>query len=150
MTADSIRMLMKNNAIDKILMIADAFVISRDTLINFNQVKGRRMTTYFRDQKISHVYVEGNGESLYFALDEKTNLSMGMNKIICSNILIRFKLGKVDNLTFYKKPEASFIPPHELKIEEAKLKGFNWRGKEKPTRQDVVKPRVLSTSTATQ
>jgi hypothetical protein len=127
-------------------MVANSFVISRDTLINYNQIKGRLMTTYFRDQKISHVYVEGNGESLYFLLDEKTNLSSGMNKIICSNIMIRFKQGKVNNLTFYKKPEASVIPPHELKIEDTKLKGFEWRGNEKPAREDVVKPQVPSTS----
>jgi lipopolysaccharide export system protein LptA len=146
MTADSIRAVMKNNTIDRIHMVANSFVISRDTLINYNQIKGRLMTTYFRDQKISHVYVEGNGESLYFLLDEKTNLSSGMNKIICSNIMIRFKQGKVNNLTFYKKPEASVIPPHELKIEDTKLKGFEWRGNEKPAREDVVKPQVPSTS----
>ncbi|MBT1707669.1 Organic solvent tolerance protein OstA [Fulvivirgaceae bacterium PWU5] len=146
MTADSIRAVMKNNTIDRIHMVANSFVISRDTLVNYNQIKGRLMTTYFRDQKISHVYVEGNGESLYFLLDEKTNLSSGMNKIICSNIMIRFKQGKVNNLTFYKKPEASVIPPHELKIEDTKLKGFEWRGKEKPAREDVVKPQVPSIS----
>jgi lipopolysaccharide export system protein LptA len=146
MTADSIRALMKNNTIDRIYMVANSFVISRDTLINFNQIKGRLMTTYFRNQQISHVYVEGNGESLYFLLDEKTNKSSGMNKIICSNIMIRFKEGKVNNLTFYKKPEASVIPPHELKIEDTKLKGFQWRGDEKPTREDVVKPQAPSTS----
>ncbi|MBT1685551.1 OstA-like protein [Dawidia soli] len=146
MTADSIRALMKNNTIDRIYMVANSFVISRDTLINFNQIKGRLMTTYFRNQQISHVYVEGNGESLYFLLDEKTNKSSGMNKIICSNIMIRFKEGKVNNLTFYKKPEASVIPPHELKIEDTKLKGFQWRGDEKPTREDVVKPQVPSTN----
>jgi lipopolysaccharide export system protein LptA len=146
MTADSIRAVMKNNTIDRIHMVANSFVISRDTLVNYNQIKGRLMTTYFRDQKISHVYVEGNGESLYFLLDEKTNLSSGMNKIICSNIMIRFKQGKVNNLTFYKKPEASVIPPHELKIEDTKLKGFEWRGKEKPSREDVVKPQVPSIS----
>jgi lipopolysaccharide export system protein LptA len=145
MTADSIRALMKNNTIDRIYMIANSFVISRDTLINYNQIKGRLMTTYFKNQKISHVYVEGNGESLYFLFDEKTNASSGMNKIICSNIMIRFKEGKVNNLTFYKKPEASVIPPHELKIEDTKLKGFQWRGDEKPTRDEVVKPQVPAT-----
>jgi hypothetical protein len=88
--------------------------------------------------------VEGNGESVYFALDEKTNKAMGMNKIICSNITIRFKEGKVNNMSFYVKPEASFIPPHELKVEDTKLKGFVWRGKEKPKREDVVKSPVIS------
>jgi lipopolysaccharide export system protein LptA len=146
MTADSISMLIKNNTIDRIYMVANSFVVSQDTLINFNQVKGRKMTTFFKNKKIDHVVVDGNGESVYFALDEKTNKSMGMNKIICSSITIRFKEGKVNNMSFYVKPEANFIPPHELKVEDTKLKGFTWRIKEKPTREDVVKTPVINTT----
>jgi lipopolysaccharide export system protein LptA len=138
LTADSIRMLIKNNTIDKLLLIANAFVISTDTLLNFNQIKGRKMTASIVDSKINRVYVEGNGESIYFALDDKTNLMMGMNKIICSNIMIRFKEGRVNNLSFYKKPEANFIPPHELKKDDLTLKGFSWKVKEKPEKKDVV------------
>ena len=67
---------------------------------------------------------------------------MGMNKIICSDITIRFKDGKVNNLSFYVKPEASFIPPHELKKEDRRLKGFEWRVEDKPTRDDVVKGNI--------
>jgi lipopolysaccharide export system protein LptA len=147
MTADSIRMLISKNTIDRIFMIANAFVISRDTLINFNQIKGRKMTTYFRNKRIDRVFVEGNGESLYFALDEKTNAAMGMNKIICSTIMIRFKEGKVHNLSFYVKPEADFIPPKELNEELIRLDGFSWKEDIKPKRNEVVKPQVPTHAT---
>jgi len=139
MTADSISMLIKHNTIDRIFLVANAFVISVDTLVNFNQIKGRRMTAYFAKGKIHRVLVEGNGESIYFALDEEEGSTSGMNKIICSNIIIRFAEGKVNNFTFLVKPEASFIPPHELKVEEKTLKGFSWKASEKPRRKDVVK-----------
>lgn len=62
-----------------------------------------------------------------------------MNKIICSNITIRFKDGVADNVTFYVKPEAEFIPPHELVKEKTRLKGFVWLGDTRPGRADVVK-----------
>ena len=140
LTADSIRMLIKNNSIHKMYLVANAFVISRDTLLNFNQIKGRKMIADVSNGKISRVYVQGNGESLYFALDEKANIMMGMNKIICSNIIIRFKDGKVNNLSFLVKPEANFIPPHELNKDQITLKGFSWEGEKKPVRKDVVKP----------
>jgi lipopolysaccharide export system protein LptA len=140
MSADSIHMLMKNNAIDRIFLVANAFVISRDTLINYNQIKGRKMTAFFRNKRIDQVNVEGNGESLYFMMDEKTKAAIGMNKIICSYIKIRFKEGRVNNLSFYVKPEANFIPPHELKVEDTRLKGFSWMEDEKPARNDVVRP----------
>ena len=107
MTADSIRMLIKDNTIDRILMNVNSFVISTDTLLNFNQIKGRKMTAEFRDKKINRVVVEGNGECIYYILSDKAAEATGVNKIICSNITIRFKDGKVNNLSFYKQPDGT-------------------------------------------
>jgi hypothetical protein len=146
MTADSISMLVRQKTIDKIFLNVNSFVISRDTLTNFNQIKGRRMTADFRNGNINKVVVMGNGESVYFALEENKKDSvdakaMGMNKIICSNITIRFVDGKVNNLSFYVRPDANFIPPHELQEEDKKLPGFEWMEELKPRRRDVVKSR---------
>ncbi|MBX2945956.1 MAG: Organic solvent tolerance protein OstA [Cyclobacteriaceae bacterium] len=139
MTADTISMLIENNTISKIFLTVNAFVISTDTLKNFNQIKGRKMTAYFKKNQLHRVVVEGNGESIYFALEDKTNLLMGMNKIICSNITIRFKDARVNNLSFYVRPDADFIPPHELKKDDLLLNGFQWKIEMRPTRKEVVK-----------
>jgi lipopolysaccharide export system protein LptA len=141
MTADSISMLIQNNTVSKVFLTVNAFVISQDTLLNYNQIKGRRMTAELANSKINKVIVIGNGESIYYALDEKNTGMMGMNRIVCSNITIRFKDGKVNNLSFYVQPDAQFIPPHELKKEDRTLKGFDWKAVQKPIRSDVVKPR---------
>ena len=148
MTADSIRILILNKKINRVYLVSNSFVASSDTLMNFNQIKGRQMTAYFEKNAIEHVNVTGNGESIYYALQEKEadvdgkkekfQIVSGMNKIICSNMKINFKEGKIHNISFYIKPDASFIPPHELKPEDAKLKGFNWRGTDRPTRDEVV------------
>jgi lipopolysaccharide export system protein LptA len=152
MTADSIRALIKKKKIDKIYLVSNSFVISEDSLENYNQIKGRKMTASFDGKKISRVDVLGNGESIYFALEEvkdkdttkaKVVYTKGMNKIICSNMKINFAKGKVHDITFYIKPDASFVPPHEIKQEETKLRGFIWHGKERPKREDVVqKPAI--------
>jgi lipopolysaccharide export system protein LptA len=139
MTADSISMLIEKNTVSKVFLVVNAFVISQDTLLNFNQIKGRRITAELANSKINKVYVAGNGESLFYALDDKNQTMMGMNKILCSSITIRFKQGQVNNLSFYVKPDAKFIPPHELQKGDKTLKGFNWKAKEKPQRKDVVK-----------
>ncbi|MCI0750733.1 MAG: hypothetical protein L0Y35_02750, partial [Flammeovirgaceae bacterium] len=142
MTADSISMLILNNTINKIFMDSKAFVISTDTLKNFNQIKGRKMVAEFAGKGLKRVVVTGNGESLYFALEDKTNLLMGMNKILCSNMVIRFKEGRVTNLSFYVKPEANFIPPHEIKLDDKELSGFEWVIQDRPTKEDVVSASV--------
>ena len=152
MTADSIRILMRRKNIDRIYMVGNSFVASQDSLKNFNQIKGRLMTSYFRDKKINHVDVQGNGQSLYYVTEEKDlkdstgtkfakiTFLTGVNKIECSNMKINFVDGQLNNITFIKKPDASFIPPHEIKEKDAILPGFNWRAKDRPKRGTVVKP----------
>jgi hypothetical protein len=120
-------------------MVTNSFIISKDTLANFNQIKGRNMTAQFKNQQLNRVLIEGNGESLYFALDEKTNSLTGLNKTICSNMVIRFKNKRVDNISFYVKPEANFIPPHELQMDQKKLEGFVWKEMQRPVKQDIIK-----------
>jgi lipopolysaccharide export system protein LptA len=140
MSADSVSMQIENNNIKRIFLKTNAFVASQDTVVNdFNQIKGRKMTAEFNKQKLHRVYVDGNAENLYFAIDEKDSTLMGMNKIICSRILIRFKEGKVDTFSSYVKPEAKFIPPHELQTGDRRLKGFTWQADKRPTKRDVVK-----------
>jgi lipopolysaccharide export system protein LptA len=140
MSADSVSMQIENNTIKRIFLKTNAFVVSEDTIVHdFNQIKGRKMTAEFLNQKLHRVLVDGNAENLYFALDEKENTLMGMNKIICSSILIRFKEGKVDTFSSYVKPEAKFIPPHELTDEDKRLRGFSWQIEKRPTKKDVVK-----------
>jgi lipopolysaccharide export system protein LptA len=149
MTADTIRIRLRNSNIDKIYMLSNSFVASQDSLKNFNQIKGRLMTTHFRGQKIHHVDVSGNGQSLYFATEEKEIKDStatariifltGLNKIECSNMKINFVDGKVNNITFLKNPDAAFIPPHEITPADRLLTGFTWRGAERPKRGDVVK-----------
>jgi lipopolysaccharide export system protein LptA len=152
MTSDTIRITLVKQKIDKVYMLSNSFVISQDTLSNFNQIKGRKMVAHFRGSHVHHVDVSGNGESIYYALQEeekdldsvrvKITYMAGMNKLICSNMKINFKEGEIDNVSAYKMPDASFIPPHELTKDVQRLKGFNWRPAERPLRKDVVRAAV--------
>jgi len=139
MEADSMHVQMANNKIDKLFLRVNSFVISEDSLRNYNQIKGKTLTAFFnRESKIDRVNVDGNGESLYFALDDKDSVLVGMNKVQCSRMVIRFAENKVSKISFITKPDALFIPPHELEEPDKRLKGFLWRIKEKPEEAEVV------------
>jgi len=133
MTGDTIKIQMVKNKIDKLFLRSSAFIISEDSLKNHNQIKGKRVTAFFKENKIQTVDVFGNGESLYFATENDTILT-GMNKVICSNMLMRFKESKLNTISFLTKPEANFIPPQELTDPTKKLKGFTWRIAEIPSK----------------
>ncbi|MDO1445339.1 OstA-like protein [Rhodocytophaga aerolata] len=136
--ADSIHIQMANNKISRMYLRTNSFVVSQDSIKNFNQIKGRRMTTYFTDNKVSSVFVDGNAESLYFALDEGDSVLIGMNKMLCSKMDIRFKDNKANTIKALTTPDAVFIPPHEIEEPDRRLKGFRWRIEERPLKSEVL------------
>ncbi|GAB2776245.1 lipopolysaccharide export system protein LptA [Hymenobacter luteus] len=137
LTADSIQIQQRRGQIDQMRLYGHAFSIGQDTLLNFNQVKGRYMVAYFRDKSIKKIDVLGNAESLYYALEGDTAVS-GVNKSLSATMALRFADSKLQTISFLTNPEASFIPPNELKPEDAKLKDFRWRATERPTRRQTL------------
>lgn len=150
-SGDTIVMEIKDEKIRSMTLLQKAFLISEDTIRNYNQITGRTMKAYFGDSQISKIDVNGNGESIYYVLDDKNPNDiyvMGMNRILCSDMTIRFRNQELDNMTFYIKPEARFIPPHEMTPDVQKLKGFNWRASERPKLEDVLKIKYMESKKA--
>ncbi|AEI50590.1 OstA-like protein [Runella slithyformis] len=136
--ADSIVAQLVNQKLRTMYLIAKSFVISQDTLFNFNQVKGRRITAHFDDStRLERVFVEGNGESIYYAANE-ANKPMGMNRVECAKMTLNFKKNQVQRIQFVGQPDGRFIPPRRIKGEDKELEGFNWRIKEKPTKSEIL------------
>jgi lipopolysaccharide export system protein LptA len=138
MTADSIQILVSNGTIQQMNMVNNAFVITKDSADNFNQIKGRSMAARFVSDQLSEVFVSGNGESIFFMYDEDNGNLLGMNKIICSDIGLYFEDQKLTNASFLVNPEGDFIPPHLLNASDKQLSGFVWRADERPVKEDLT------------
>ncbi|WP_229249333.1 OstA-like protein [Dyadobacter sandarakinus] len=139
MEADSITAFLVNNAINRMLLKSKSFVISEDTLVRqFNQVKGRTINAYFqKNNQLKQVLVDGNGESAYYAIDNK-NKSIGLNRVECGRMNLLFQDSKVSRIAFIGKPDGRLIPPSKIKQTERELEGFNWRIKDKPTKAKTM------------
>jgi hypothetical protein len=131
MSGDTILIEMRNGKMDSIKIIDDAFILSRDTLDQFNQVKGRLMKGKFKDQKLSKMYSFGNGQTAYYAREED-GTEVGLNRANCSNIMIHFRNNQVYRVSFLVKPDAILYPPDKIPAEERVLPGFNPRFRERP------------------
>ncbi len=141
---DTVQVHMLQNRIHRMITRQSSFIVSRDSLKNYNQVKGRHMVAYFDDQNyLSRIEVDGNGQSIYFALEGDTVLA-GMNRVDCSDMLVRLRENKMQEIVFINQPDARFIPPHELREPDRRLKGFRWRSQERPVRADVIRKESLS------
>ena len=137
LTSDSMQIRSQRGKVDEMRLFGHAFAVNQDTLLNFNQTKGRSMRAYFRDDKMRRVDVLGNAESIFYALDGDT-ATTGMNRLLSAKMRLLFADNKLNKISVLANPEAKFIPLHELKPADERLKGYSWRASERPTRRQVL------------
>jgi lipopolysaccharide assembly outer membrane protein LptD (OstA) len=136
-TSDTVVLFINNNKIDSFHLLNNAFMISRETAKDFNQVKGKNMTGMFENSQFKYIRVYGNGQSIFYPKDEKDSSYIGVNVIDCSEMEFFFEQNKIRRSNFITQPDATFYPIGELKPEELKLKGFKWLVKRRPTLKSV-------------
>lgn len=141
MEADTINIFLKNNRLKTMLMIDDCFAVEIDTVKNYNQIKGRKLLADFGTQSVlKSINVEGNGESNYFALDDKNRI-IGLNKVQSASMKFYFGEKKISHIVFKGKPESLLIPPREIIKADLYLENFEWKDKLRP-----IKPHFYSST----
>ncbi len=139
LSADTITIQLAHNAMDKLFLKTNSFVISLDTLKNYNQVRGRQMVAYFdTTSQLNRMTVNGNCENVTWVLNDNNSNIRGVYKVECGNMNVKMAEGQVQKVAFLNNPDAVFIPPHEISEPDTRLRGFKWRDKEKPTKKDVL------------
>jgi len=142
LSGDTIYMQLKHKKLDNMRMFPHAFMVNieKTDSTHFNQVGGKRMRGYFRNDKLYHMIIEGNAESIYFSRDSGKNTISGMQRSLSSSIGAYFKDNKVTNMTFYTKPENRYGPLKKFKDDEKLLKGFIWKPKLRPVSKESIIP----------
>lgn len=135
--ADSIRIYVSKNRVDSINLVHSAFIISQDSDTSFNQIKGRNMTGYFRNNDLFRIGVSGNAETIYFVREEDQTM-IGINKAISSYMIISLEENKVVGISYLQKPDVIIYPENEVKAEDLILKGFLWKSDRRPLRMESI------------
>ena len=131
LTSDSIRILLNKDQIKMAFLNKSSFIASEVDSSSFNQISGENMKAYFQENKLSNIEVIGNGESIYYVEDAEKSEAVGVNKIICSNMNITINIRQIENIYFYKEPDAILYPLNQINRNDLLLKGFKWRNKSK-------------------
>src|SRR6056297_515841 len=134
MVADLVKVYTKNQKIDYFHLIGSSLIISQEASDKYNQIRGKEMKGYIRENNLYKVDVFGNGQSIYYTKNEKE--IVGVNFAESSDLIIYLNDGQVSRINMIKQPTGTLFPPDELK--ENKLKGFQWYENIRPkSKQDI-------------
>lgn len=151
-TADDIVINSFDGKINSMQMDNNAFIVSKEDSLYFNQIKGKNMVGFFKKSQLSKVEVHGNGQTIYYASEDDGKI-IGVNEAVCSDLIIHIDSSKVKRINFLNQPSATLHPLSKVTPEQMTLSGFYWLGDVRPlTKEDIfywegrapIRPKDLS------
>jgi lipopolysaccharide export system protein LptA len=125
-TGDTILVFRNKDGIERLEAYRNGYVIEQDSNRLYNQIKGKHLEAFFINGKIYKVDVDGNGQSVYYVLEDSAKYS-GVNEVICGMMTINIDTGnRIRTIVFKNKPKATFYPIEKFPENKSRLQGFNW------------------------
>lgn len=144
LTADSIFITIANKELDSLTMYNSAFIVSRDSLEGYNQIKGKNMVGHFLKNELDNIFVDGNAQSVYWVREDDRRL-IGINLAKSSTMLIRLEENNIKGISYYTGPTETMYPEKELPKAEAILRGFQWLEEKRPKdKEDIFRQVVIA------
>jgi lipopolysaccharide export system protein LptA len=123
-TSDYIELHMANQKLNTANLFTSSFITMKEDSNKYDQIKGRKMTGYFKDNELYKIEVKGNGQTIYYAKDKENFI--GVNKAESSDMTLYRENKHIKKIVFLTKPDATLFPLNKAPKEEIVLKGFKW------------------------
>ena len=137
MSGDSIHLQSntKTEQLDSLLVFDNAFLIQKDTIEGYTQLKGKELVGYFTENELQRVVINKNTETLNYMRNEDSDL-IGINKTLASSVEILFNEQQIQDIYYYNQVDGNLTPEEDFPPNARKLQGFNWRGEERILSKD--------------
>ena len=128
----------KTEQIDSLKVLGNAFLIQKDSIEGFNQIKGRDMYAKFKKNELEIVDFIGNGEMLIYLREDSPKKDLyGIQKTTCNKIHVEFEKQEASIIEFNEE-ESETYPPSKLPENARALKDFIWRDDERPKNEHDI------------
>ena len=140
-SADSIQAQIQGGSLKKINLLDNAFIISQEDTVHYNQIKSTEMAAWFRDNELYRFDALGGVTALFY-MEEDSVITL-MDREECKMMTVKIKDNEVQRTRSIGDLKQNVFPVYNLPMQEQRLKGFEWRGEERPvTRYDITGRKV--------
>jgi len=140
-TADSISALIRHGGLDRASLMSSAFVAIEEDSLLFDQIRGTEMMAFFDSTGAMTRFDALGGANALFYLEENASLAT-VNVVEAKMLSTAFRDGNLERILYFEGIKNDAYPVVQLPRESRYLKGFEWRGKDRP-----MGPRDISSRT---
>lgn len=128
---DTITFKMEAGEMRQINMWENALIVQCKSNTFYDQIKGKTLKAYMKENTIDYVDIFSNGEAIYYIQDNE-EAYIGVNRVECTNMQMRFAEKQIQTIKFYVEPAAVMAPMKQTDHDNMRLKGFLWREVQRP------------------
>ncbi len=138
LTGDTMKVVMKDGAMDSLFIWGNGFIAQEDSLIKrVNQVKGKNVVSTLQSDSVRIFRVGPNAEAVYFSKD-KEDQPDGALEASGDEIRMQFAGDSLQMLTFSTDVVGARYPESALPTGLG-LEGLRWEPAQKPTKEDLLR-----------
>lgn len=138
LSGEVIKINSNNGHLDNIELNTNGMILSKKDAIHYDQIKGKIVTGFLKDNKLDRIEVDGSAETIYFP-DDKQKL-IGCNRAASSYLTIFMKNNGVNKVLMQPQTSGTFTPMKMVTEENSRLSDFNWVPAERPiSKQDIFR-----------
>ena len=138
-TSDSLFVLVGQSGPRKASLQSNAFVITQQDTICYDQIKGAEVMAYFDtlDNSLRRFDALGGASAIFYI--EEGGVLATVNKVESKMLSGLIKDNNIDQVYYFESPKNNAYPVVQLPEADKKMKGFAWRPDERPaTPADVT------------
>ena len=124
LTGDTIKILFNDSTIERMNVVNYAFAIQEIDTTYYNQLKSRNLTAFFDAGEIYQIDAEGNGEVIYYNIDNKTAAPLQLSYSAAPFITFWVRNRKITRIKYVSEPKMNIIPIPDLTPDLKFLKDF--------------------------
>ncbi len=144
-TADSLSVLIKQGGIDRASLMSNAFIITQEDSLYFDQIKGTEVMAYFDTTSALRRFDALGGATAMFFLTENDEIAT-VNKVESKMLSALLVDGDLDRVYYFDAPKNDAYPIVQLGEKDMRMKGFNWDPDSRPRgRRDITSLEVKPT-----
>lgn len=136
LTGDSVWLVVGNKSLHTMELFGTAFIVSQEDSLRYNQIRGKYMKGFFKNNELYRVNVVGNGQTIYYVKEDEKIKSV--NRADCTDLHIFLKERQIDKINFITRPDATLFPLDKVDLKDLKLKGFSWRSSLRPQNRNDI------------
>jgi len=142
-TSEVMDVFTKNRQIVRADFVGAPMMVSELDTAHYNQIAGKRMTAWFRDNAIYRDDVNGNVQTIYYIQDGEPPRITGMAVIESGDASFYIEDKQIVFIVYRINPEWPIYPIDQIPADQERfLKGFEWKGARRPLQAEVFDRRI--------